>query len=244
MTRNQIEYQKHLETGRHNQATEQETARNNRVVEVETNRHNLATELTANNTLTEANRHNRASERLTRQANKETKRSNVARELETNRHNLATESQAAASLDTQLQIANIGAQATKDAATISGQFHVAAAQIAADASKYAADAAKIASMYASQMRDVSNKRDNKTKKQIQRAADYARSVENSLDRAAAAARSTNQNKLTKEQNELEKLRVQIQEDYNDRKLTTEQMRTLTDIVNQAQAAMMTAQTGG
>lgn len=68
MTRNQIEYQKHLEDKRHNQAVETETNRNNVVGLAETNRYNTLV-------TTENSTHNRNYEK------------------ETNRHNLAGEQQ-------------------------------------------------------------------------------------------------------------------------------------------------------
>lgn len=73
MTANQIAYQRNLET-----------ARSNRANEVETKRHNLADEGLGIKSLSESQRHNRATE-------SETNRSNLAREMETTRSNLAKE---------------------------------------------------------------------------------------------------------------------------------------------------------
>lgn len=74
MTQNQINYWALQETGRHNQATENETRR-----------HNTVSEQVDLGTLAEAGRHNRATEG-------EQNRHNVAQERETNRSNLANES--------------------------------------------------------------------------------------------------------------------------------------------------------
>lgn len=57
MTRNQIEYQRNLETERSNRAEELENQRHNKVTEGETGRHNVATE-------GESNRHNVADETI------------------------------------------------------------------------------------------------------------------------------------------------------------------------------------
>lgn len=116
MTRNQIEFLKHLETKRANQATETEAKRANLererqgVISLdETSRHNLATEQhnanvllenTRHNQVTEAEfaRHNQATELLTSAQLSETKRANLAREeltfqanTETKRANRARE---------------------------------------------------------------------------------------------------------------------------------------------------------
>lgn len=118
MTRNQIEFLKHLETKRSNQAVEIETSRANREKERqgqlsldETSRHNLASEQhnanvlleqTRHNQVTEAeaSRHNYATELLTSTQLQETARANRAREeltaaanAETQRANLARESE-------------------------------------------------------------------------------------------------------------------------------------------------------
>lgn len=84
MTKNQIEYQKHKETVRANQAAESlrldelgETTRHNQAVELETNRSNVARE-------GETMRHDLATEKETSQHNRTT-------EVETKRHDLATE---------------------------------------------------------------------------------------------------------------------------------------------------------
>lgn len=118
MTRNQIDYQKHIEEQRHNLAMEEvernkagESQRHNLATEQESARHNVASE-------SETNRSNVANERVRsdvnvinaehyRQQDAETQRSNYAREeqqrvsqLENERHNLVSE-----------QIALIGANA-------------------------------------------------------------------------------------------------------------------------------------
>lgn len=85
MTANQINYARHLEDKRHNEATESETKRNNLVVSTETNRHNLATEA-------EQARTNTINDNHYQRMDAETKRHNQVYEQETNRHNLATES--------------------------------------------------------------------------------------------------------------------------------------------------------
>lgn len=91
MTKNQIEYNKLLETQRSNRAQESLTEkRDNRAYEVssgtlsETKRHNVAAELVSSNTLAETKRSNLARE-------EENYRSNVAKESENVRHNTAVE---------------------------------------------------------------------------------------------------------------------------------------------------------
>lgn len=104
MTRNQIEYQRLVETNRANLATEKQTAlRDSRSYEVasnqlgETKRHNEATEILDSNKLAETGRHNLATENEAYRSNVarefETNRSNVAKETETYRSNLARESE-------------------------------------------------------------------------------------------------------------------------------------------------------
>lgn len=115
MTRNQIEYLKHLETMRNNQAqlielnrsnlererqgqaSLDETAKHNRATEevatkqlIELGRHNLATEQ-------EASTHNRNVEAETAAHNRETERQGVLQLAETQRSNLARESETARS---------------------------------------------------------------------------------------------------------------------------------------------------
>lgn len=95
MTKNQIEYQKHLETKRANQASEslrldelKETGRHNLASELELNRSNVAREI-------ETSRHNVTTERENQRHNieyeQETNRHNTTVEGETKRHNLASE---------------------------------------------------------------------------------------------------------------------------------------------------------
>lgn len=117
MTRNQIEYQKLLETERSNRRNEKltemrdattrelgfanlgEASRHNRETERqavavlgETQRHNLAQESHNARMLEESSRHNLASEKLQASSLEEQGRHNLATEIELNRHNVATES--------------------------------------------------------------------------------------------------------------------------------------------------------
>lgn len=62
MTGNQIQYQRNVETERHNRVTEDEQKRSNLANERETYRHNYATEVIGTNTLAETKRHNLATE--------------------------------------------------------------------------------------------------------------------------------------------------------------------------------------
>lgn len=91
MTRNQIDYQKSLETARANRASEQL----GRDQLVETNRSNLRNEALKHEANIETNRSNLAREAETHRSNvaneSETQRSNLVRERETNRSNLANE---------------------------------------------------------------------------------------------------------------------------------------------------------
>lgn len=118
MTKNQIEYNKMLETRRANKAQEQltslrdtrayelgvqnlgELSRHNRATEAqasqvlgETSRHNLATEQAQVLQLQETQRANMAREEISRGNLAETVRSNVAREEETKRSNIARETE-------------------------------------------------------------------------------------------------------------------------------------------------------
>lgn len=106
ITKNQIEYNKLLESGRHNLADEQIRSRGNDLTYqlgqqnlAETRRANLERERQNRNTLVETSRHNVEGERLQRLLYGETARSNQAREAisysqlqEQNRSNLAQES--------------------------------------------------------------------------------------------------------------------------------------------------------
>ena len=100
MTRNQIEYQKHLEEKRHNQAVETETNRNNVAGLTETNRYNtlVTTENSTHNRNyeRETNRHNVVGEQqLVKQtsinwlAQQETARHNETQEALTNYANIS-----------------------------------------------------------------------------------------------------------------------------------------------------------
>lgn len=115
MTTNQIRYQEHLETKRHNVATETETSRSNQEKEKiqrdynvwfsgETTRHNQAQEALAKQTLIvndahyqrqdfESQRHNLATEQLQSQQLSESQRHNKATEDEARRHNTVSEAQ-------------------------------------------------------------------------------------------------------------------------------------------------------
>lgn len=91
MTKNQIDYQRNVETSRANRATESlreaelgETRRSNQARETETQRANVAKE-------TETHRSNIANEFLTASRDSESARANRAREFETHRSNLANE---------------------------------------------------------------------------------------------------------------------------------------------------------
>lgn len=90
MTRNQIEYLKHIESQRSNRAVEAETNRANLEREAqgrtqlgETQRHNLATERTQLAQVIELGRHNQAQEALGQAQLQETRRSNTVREQQT-----------------------------------------------------------------------------------------------------------------------------------------------------------------
>lgn len=62
MTGNQIQYQRNVETERHNRVTEEEQERSNKANERETFRHNYANEVLGTQTLHENKRHNLATE--------------------------------------------------------------------------------------------------------------------------------------------------------------------------------------
>lgn len=102
MTKNQIEFNKLLETRRANQAQEILTRRRDDrshslgLAQLgETSKHNRATESLDSAKLVETTRSNKEREKETHRANvakeDETKRSNIARESETQRHNERTE---------------------------------------------------------------------------------------------------------------------------------------------------------
>lgn len=139
MTKNQIEYQKHVETGRHNLATEQETHRSNVANELETHRHSYATEQ-------ETGRHNLATEKQARKELRENKRSHKVNEklgfstlAEQARHNMATENQAATNAEINKYLGELGAATSVATANISASAAKYAAELSAAASKYASD---------------------------------------------------------------------------------------------------------
>lgn len=160
LTYNQIEWQRHLETTRHNRAVEDETRRSNLAGEGETNRANLAREK-------ETHRSNVVNETLTSQRNAETARSNVANEqlkyqsniindthyqrqdTETNRTNVANEKLRGGELEQKSRANDINelnawtnarnaATAERNAAT--NELQAAASQYSANASMLAAQA--------------------------------------------------------------------------------------------------------
>lgn len=124
MTRNQIEYNKLLETQRANKANEtltdlrdraarearvvelRELGRHNLATEQETVRHNVAGEEVASRQASELERHQRQTESLQHAINLETNRANLAREqqardtlAESRRHSLVTEQQGYQTID-------------------------------------------------------------------------------------------------------------------------------------------------
>lgn len=150
MTRNQIEYQKLVETSRNNQAVEKETNRSNLAREAETNRSNIAREYETNRhnivgeqqgwtQLAESERAHRASESLgyanvglgysnlseVEQHNRQTEWLNAIHERELNRHNVEQEAQQQAEL-TQRAYDNVQQRNTQ----------IKTAQIQADTSRY------------------------------------------------------------------------------------------------------------
>lgn len=125
MTRNQIDYQKHVEQARSNRVNEKETERANRARESQLERELAETQRSNQARETETHRSNVAKETETNRSNivseRETARSNLAKELETNRANLAKETEANRS--------NLAQEALK-AKDIASSF---------EASKYSAD---------------------------------------------------------------------------------------------------------
>lgn len=150
MTQMQVDWAKHLEQTRHDQAGEQETHRANVTAEKENIRSHKATESiqkSANKETKRANksrekethRSNKAQESLTKQAQKETKRHNKAGEIQA-KDDLAERKRAAIEANkTTIQSAQISAKGRTDSAAITANANMTSAQISAEAAKYAAD---------------------------------------------------------------------------------------------------------
>lgn len=246
MTRNQIEYANYLESNRHNMAQESETARNDRAVERETKRanrarekentrsnkarekentrsnkarekltrysnkterlgqkesvrHNKATELNANQTLSELNRHNLATESATNQQN-----------AETQRHNLANESLSGAQINASIMQAQIAADAQKTAATIN-----------ANASKYNTDMQMEIAKWKESNANWRTKDTNATNEQINEATNLSKERIASADRLQDAIRTSDENAIKREANNIQKQKNELEAKYKNKEITLE-----------------------
>lgn len=226
MTNIQVAYAEHIENARHQVETEREANRHNVASEAETSKHNRATEKEARKVRKETKRSNKAQEKLKKQQNDETQR-----------HNLVTEGQGQQSLDEQA-LHNRNTEALSlSVAELQANARIVAAQIAA------ASAQQIASLNASVNtaiaeannyqkkldRDASlakNSQSSATQKQINNAKIAADKYINSANLLQKAIADSNWKAVQQQYIELQKQKQQWDKDYQDKKISNEQLQTL------------------
>lgn len=222
ITANQIAYAAHLENSRHNVAAEAETNRSNVAREGETFRHNVVTE-------SETERSNKAREKETKRSNKATERLGKRTLKETKRHNLSTESLEARKQteserhnrqaeQNQIDTAWLSANASIISAQISAAARVEAARLAAQTNLAIQAARDEVARLDREQREAANKRDNKTKKQIQDSINYLNDSIAAADRYQRAVENTNQKNIDRAKNDLERIRVEVDKAYKQGKI--------------------------
>lgn len=151
ITTNQVAFNSLLEAQRHNKVTEAETYRNNVAVLTEANRHNLATERLGRDTL-----------------------------IETNRHNVATEANQRYSADMSYAAAKYAADRSYAASAYSANMHYAA-------TKYSADSGYAANKYSSNMSYSKQLAANSSAQQIKQMDIDYRTLNDNANRAQSAS---------------------------------------------------------
>lgn len=215
------------ETARHNQQTEilqsgtlTETIRHNKQGESETSRHNLATESQALKELSESKRHNKVTEKQTDSAQSEIKRHNMTTETESGRHNLAQES-----IDSDknaVQREAIAAENERNRLRIQSDQTIA--EMNNETTRWRTEIEQA-------HQDYRNRNDNVTKTQIANEDRDSREAENAKNRLAEAIRTGDTNAINREKNAIEKLKAEIQEQYNNQKIGVEYYKATTDFLN-------------
>lgn len=203
MTQNQLTYMANLEQGRHNYATETEINRSNIANEQETKRSHIANE-------TETHRSNVANET-------ETKRSHLANESENQRTNLANEQIKREQTQASIQNAQTAAAATIAAA----QINAATQQYIAQLNAYVSELMK---KYDQQIAAGNNQTARIIQMDKSATEKYIANLKHITD-VIGTAQNVNSNNV---KNQLTKLGMQIQSDYNKGKLSLEAYRTLKD----------------
>lgn len=212
MTTDQLTFQSNVEQARHNAATEQETMRSNMAKEAENARYN-----------TEYIRTNKSNEKIKRQQNKEQRRSNKANEA---LKKYAT--------DVGSSTADKDRASREQIAESQNETNKYIAQVNAAATKYAADAAAEAQRFRAQMDAAAQSRSDTSKEQIAEADRLSREIENSKDRAAQAAQTTQTSNIDRARNDIEELKAKIQQSYNENKIAQWQYEMLMTEVHRAQ----------
>lgn len=226
MTNIQVAYAEHMENARHQVTTE-----------VEQNRHNVATEA-------ETSKHNRETEREARKVRKETKRANKAREkltkeqnVETAKHNRVTESQGQQQIDEQITHNRNTESLNLTIAQIQANARIVASQIAAASAQQIAQlnasvnyAIAEANNYQKKLdRDAGlakNSQNAATQKQINNAKIAADKYINSANLLQKAIADSNWKVVQEQYIELQKQKQQWDKDYQNKKITNEQLQIL------------------
>lgn len=229
MTTVQVAYAEHLEQGRHNVATEQEANRHNVVTEAEQGRSNLENE-----------RIKRASNKIERSKVKETKRYNKVQERQKDRELTERERANRASEANSRHATDTNASTAIQTAQIQADSHVAAATIAANVSKEIAVLNDWREKLKTDAANARNANDNATAKAIAKANNYVKEAIASADRLQRAYEASNHHEVDSAMVEIQRIRNQIQKDYNNGKLKIEAYEAIIGTLDDLMAAAKTA----
>lgn len=220
MTTVQVEYAQHVENARHNVASE-----------VEANRHNVVTEKEAHRAAVKKEKQTTRSLKLESKKVREQKRHNKVTEKQTDRS------------QTEIERANRANESnSRYAADTSAAGRVTAATISAEASKYAADTSAEVQRYIAELRDYQAKLDREaanarnsqnaaTNIKITNANNFTKEVINSANIAQQAIAQSDKRKHDQALERLEKERNEIQEAYNNDRITQESFKILKDLID-------------
>lgn len=236
MTNVQVSYAEHQENARHNVATEQEA-----------NRHNVVTE-------TETNRSNRANEKETKRSHKAQEKHNRNVLAEQQRHSMVTESQTDRQLSEQERHQRASEDAQKYSAEMSAYGRITAAQIAAASAQFVAQLQANVNLQIASMKDYQAKLDREaanarnsqnaaTSRYITKAQNLTKKAIAAADRYQRAIQHKDEVDIQKAQQDIDKLRIQVDKAYKDDKIKLDTYQFIMDVLEKIAPAVKEAAEG-
>lgn len=236
MTNVQVSYAEHQENARHNVATEQEA-----------NRHNVVTE-------TETHRSNRANEKETKRSHKAQEKHNRNVLAEQQRHSMVTESQTDRQLSEQERHQRASEDVQKYSAEMSAYGRITAAQIAAASAQFVAQLQANVNLQIASMKDYQAKLDREaanarnsqnaaTSRYINKAQNLTKKAIAAADRYQRAIQHQDEVDIQKAQQDIDKLRIQVDKAYKDDKIKLDTYQFIMDVLEKIAPAVKKAAEG-